>query len=151
EEKVGTWQTPGARVTLRVETLCRCSKYREFGMTRFQSYRWAGAAVTTLGLFAATVTGAGQPPRPRAPLDPIEAAKLQKSLSQQKAEREAETDVRLALDNASNLMKTGRTAEATKILNTAIQNLQFKAGISDATRTQLTGQLKAKLNAIDGK
>jgi hypothetical protein len=111
-------------------------------------YRWAGAAVTAIGLFVTSV--AGQPPRPT-PLDPIEAAKLQKSLVEQKAERQAEADVRQAIDNASSLAKGGRTVQAVQTLKSAKASLQLTVGLPNDTRTRLTVLLDAKIAVIEGR
>lgn len=113
-------------------------------MTRFTSYRWAGAAAAALGLFAATV--AGQPPRP-APPDPLEAAKA----TQRIAEQRAESEVLLQIQNADNLAKGNHTAKAVSTLKTAKQNLQFAPGIGEAARTRLTAMLDAKLAAVEGR
>src|SRR4051794_33973600 len=114
-------------------------------MTRFTSYRWAGAVVTAIGLFAAAA--AAQPPRPSAPADPLEAAKSQQRIAEQKAESE----VLLALENADRLAKGNLAAKAAQTLRTAKQNLQLAVGISDAARTRLTTILDAKLAAVEGR
>jgi hypothetical protein len=117
-------------------------------MMSFTRYRLAGAAVTAIGLFATTV--AGQPPRP-APLDPIEAAKLQKSLAEQKAERQAEADVKLAIDNATAYAKGNKTVQAVQTLKSAKASLQLAVGLGNDTRTRLTALLDAKLAAVEGR
>jgi hypothetical protein len=118
-------------------------------MMSYTRYRWAGAAVTAIGLFATSV--AGQPPRP-APLDPLETAKTQKSIAQQKAEAQAEVDARQAIDNATQQAKRAELKpKAVQALRTAKANLQLAPGLSDATRTRLTALLDAKLAVIEGR
>jgi hypothetical protein len=110
-------------------------------MMRPSSYRWAGAAVTALGLFATAV--AGQPPR----LDPIEAEKSRQTVAEQKAESE----ILLQITNADNLAKSGRPEKAMQKLRTAKADLQVAVGLSDAARTRLTAVLDAKLAAVSGR
>src|SRR5262245_23545292 len=113
-------------------------------MTHFRSYRWAFAAVTALGLFAAAVTG--QPPRP-APADPLEAAKAQQRIAEQKAE----VDLLQTIENADRLAKAGHTVKAAQTLRTAKQNIQLALGIGDAARTRFTALIDAKLAAVEGR
>src|SRR5690242_8303130 len=114
-------------------------------MTHFRSHRWAGAAVAALGLFAAAV--AGQPPRPAGPADPLEAAKAQQRIAEQKAE----VDLRQTIENADRLAKGGHTVKAAQTLRAAKQNVQLALGISDAARTRFTALLDAKLAAVEGR
>jgi hypothetical protein len=114
-------------------------------MTRFTSYRWTGAIAVALGLFATAL--AGQPPRPTTPVDPIEAAKTQRSIAEQKAE----TEITQTIENADRLAKGNLAAKASQTLKTAKQNLQLAQGISDAARTRLTAMLDAKLAAVEGR
>jgi hypothetical protein len=115
---------------------------------RTKSYRWAGAAVTALALFAATA--AGQQP---APFDPLDAAKAQKSIAQEKAERSAEANVRLALDNADQFAKGGANfkPKAIQTLKNAKADVQVALGLSDAARTRLTAVIDAKLAVLEGR
>jgi hypothetical protein len=114
-------------------------------MMRFTSYRWAGAVVTALGLFAATVVG--QPPRPSTPIDPIDAAKAQQRIAEQKVESE----ILQTIENSDRLAKGNLTAKASQTLKTAKQNLQLAQGISETARTRLTNLLDAKLAAVEGR
>ena len=90
-------------------------------MRHFTSYRWAGAVVTALGLFATAV--AGEPPRP-APTDPINAAKAQQKIAEDKVGFE----IRETIDNADKLAKGNWTAKATEKLKSAKLNLQVTLG-----------------------
>lgn len=114
-------------------------------MTRFTSYRWAGAVVTAIGLFATAAVG--QPPQPVTPADPLEAAKAQQRIAEQKVQ----ADILQTIENADKLAKSGRAAKALQALTTAKQNLQFALGISETARTRFTALLDAKLAVIQGK
>jgi hypothetical protein len=114
-------------------------------MRHFRSYRWVGAAVAAIGLFAAAV--AGQPPRPATPPDPIDAAKAQQRIAEQKAE----ADILQTIENADRLAKGGHVAKAAQTLKTAKQNLQAALGIGDTARTKFTTMLDAKLAAVEGR
>src|SRR4051794_8407245 len=105
--------------------VCLRSEFRRGGMTRFTSYRWAGAVLTAIGLLATTV--AGQPPRP-APADPLEVARARQKIAEQKAEAE----ILQTIENADRLAKGSLTAKAAQTLKSAKQNLQFTVGIGDA-------------------
>ncbi len=96
-------------------------------MTRFKSYRWAGAVVTAASLFA---TAYAAPP-------------------QQVVEQKAESEVATALAAADQQARFNR-AKAVEILKTAKQNLQL-ASIGEATRTRLTNAIDAKLAAFEGR
>ena len=118
-------------------------------MMCYKSYRWAGAALTAIGLFVTTVTG--QPPLPP-PASPIEAAKTQKSIAQQKAEAQADADVRQAIENATNQAKReDLKPKAIQALKTAKSNLRDAVGLTDEARTRLTGLLDAKIAVIEGR
>jgi hypothetical protein len=114
-------------------------------MTRFTSYRWTGAIAVALGLFATAI--AGQPPRPATPTDPIEAAKVQRTV----AEKKKEAEILQTIENADKLAKGNHAAKASQTLRTAKQNLQFEQGIGDDARTRLTALLDAKLAAVEGR
>jgi type II secretory pathway component GspD/PulD (secretin) len=107
-------------------------------MMRSGSYRWAGVAVTAIGLFATAVSG--QPAR----VDPVDAAKTQQSIAEQKAE----SDVLLQINNAAELAKGNLPEKAVQTLKNAKANLQVVPGISDATRTRLTAMLDAKIAGV---
>src|SRR4051812_12677642 len=104
------------------------------GMTHSRSYRWAGAAVTATALFATAL--AAQPPRPGAPVDPIEAAKA----NQQIIEQKMAVNVLQTIENADRLARGGHTAKAVQQLKTMKQDVQLALGIGDATRTKFTAQ-----------
>lgn len=111
-------------------------------MTAVTMSRVFAASVATMGLFVAVAFA--QPGRQP---DPIEAAKLQRQIAEQKAEAE----VLLQIDNAHALAKGRHTAKAIQTLKTAKANLQLAQGISEAKRTQLTAKLDAALAAIEGR
>lgn len=113
-------------------------------MTHFTSFRGAFTAITATALFAAVV--AAQPPRP-SPADPLDAAKAQQRIAEQKAE----LDLLQTIENADRLAKAGHTAKASQTLRTAKQNMQGALGISDAARTRFTAMIDAKLAALDGR
>jgi hypothetical protein len=94
----------------------------EVGMTHFTSYRGAFAAFAAIGLFAAVV--AAQPPRP-GPADPLDAAKAQQRIAEQKAE----VDILQTIENADRLAKAGHTVKASQALRTAKQNIQVALGL----------------------
>jgi hypothetical protein len=96
-------------------------------------------------MFVTTV--AAQPPRPVTPVDPLEAAKAQQRIAEQKAQ----LDLLQTIENADKLAKSGRIGIAKQTLKTAKQNLQLALGISETARTRFTAMLDAKLAAIDGR
>ncbi|QJW93381.1 hypothetical protein [Frigoriglobus tundricola] len=116
-------------------------------MRHISSYRWAGAAVTALGLFATVVLG--QPPRPgqTGPTDPIGAAKAQQSIAEQKFEAE----IRQTIENADKLAKSNRTDNAARKLKQSKLYVQGAVGISDDARTRFTAMLDAELAVVEGR
>ncbi len=116
-------------------------------MRHISSYRWAGAAVTALGLFATAVLGQPPRPAPTGPTDPIGAAKAQQSIAEQKLE----FDIRLAILNADNLVKGNRSDKAAQALKQSKLQVQGATGISDDARTRLTAMLDAQLAVVEGR
>lgn len=111
-------------------------------MARFTSYRWAGAAVTAFGLFATAASA-----QPGRPADPLEAAKAQQRIAEQKAE----SDILQTIENADRLAKANHKERAVQQLRAAKQSIQFALGISEAARTRFTAMLDQKLAAIEGR
>ncbi len=111
-------------------------------MARFTSYRWAGAAVTALGLFATVAVA-----QPGRPADPLEAAKAQQRIAEQKAE----LNIIQTIENADRLAKANHKEKASQQLRGAKQSIQFALGISEAARTRFTTMLDQKLAAIEGR
>lgn len=99
-------------------------------MARMKSYRWVGAVVTAVGLFA--TANAGQPPRPAPQPDQLEQARVKQQIAEQKAER----DIAEVLKAADQQVRNS-PAKAAQILKTAKADLQF-ASIGEAARTRLT-------------
>ena len=110
-------------------------------MTRFRSHRWAGAVCTALGLFVTTL--AAQPPRP----DPLEAARLQQALADQKVS----AVVNSAIEDADRALKNKNAAKAAQLLRTAQTNLDLAVGISGEARKSLTATLQARLAVAEGR
>ena len=110
-------------------------------MTHVTRYRWAGAVVTALGLFATAV--AGQPPRP----DPIDAARAQQKIADQKAE----ANVLDAIQSADLAIKRNNPAKAAQFLKSAQLDIDRAAAISGEARKQLTNLLQAKLAVVEGR
>ncbi len=110
-------------------------------MTHVTSYRWAGAVVTALGLFATAI--AGQPPRP----DPIDAARAQQKIADQKAE----ANVLDAIQSADLAIKRNNPAKAAQFLKSAQLDIDRAAAISGEARKQLTNLLQAKLAVVEGR
>src|SRR4051812_43220377 len=108
-------------------------------MTHFRSY--AGAALTAVALLVTTL--AAQPPRP----DPIEAAKTQQKLADQKATSVVEA----AVQDADRAFKNGTAAKAAQILKTAKNDIDLAVGISGDARKNLTANLTARLAAVQGR
>lgn len=111
-------------------------------MARVATYRWAGAALTALGLFATAALA--QPPRPA---DPLQSAKAQQRIAEQKAE----SDVLQIIENADRLAKGNYKEKAAQQLRAAKQSVQFALGISEAARTRLSTMLDQKLAAVEGR
>ena len=110
-------------------------------MTHVTSYRWAATAVAAFGLFATAVVG--QPPRP----DPIDAAKAQQKINDQKAE----SNVLLAIQDAEREVKRNNPARAAQFLKSAQLDIDRAVAISGDARKQLTNLLQAKLAVVEGR
>lgn len=104
--------------------------------------RRVGAAVLAIGLFATIVSA--QPPRP-APVDPLEVAKAQQKIAEQKVE----SNIRQTIANADAL-KIRFPEKAIQNLKRSKVDLQLTIGISGAARTRLTALLDDKIAAISG-
>lgn len=110
-------------------------------MTHFRIHRLLGTVVTALGLFATAI--AAQPPRP----DPLEAAKTNQKLADQKAAGEAE---RVILD-ADRWIKAGNPAKAVTALKAALGQVDLATGISGEARKTITANLMARIAAAEGR
>ena len=110
-------------------------------MTHVTSTRWAATAVASFGLFATAL--AGQPPRP----DPIDAARAQQRVADQKAE----ANVNEAIQSAERAAKGNNPAKAAQFLKSAQLDIDRAAAISGDARKQLTNLLQAKLAVVEGR
>lgn len=109
-------------------------------MTHFRFHRGLTAAVTALGLFATAV--AAQPPR-----DPIEAAKLQQRIADQKIT----ADIEGRIQDADRAIKAGNGAKATVLLKAALRDVDLAVGISGEARKTLTANLTARIAVAEGR
>lgn len=100
----------------------------------------ASALFTVLAM--AVVAASAQQPRP----DPLETAKANQRIADQKAESE----VRKAIDDADKLARAFPD-KAVQYLKAAQSNLDLSLGISTDVRKNLTASLQAKLAAVTGK
>ena len=100
--------------------------------------RIAAASFATLAMFG--LTASAQKP------DPIESAKV----NQRVADQKADIDVRKAIDDAEKLARA-YPEKAAQYLKAAQLNLDTGGGISTETRKTLTASLQAKLAAVQGK
>lgn len=100
------------------------------------------AASLSFAMLAAFGLTAVAQPKP----DPIESAKAAQRIADQKAEIE----VKKAIDDADRLARSFPD-KAVQYLKAAQTNLDLANGLSNATRTNLTNSLKAKLAAVTGK
>ena len=108
-----------------------------------RNYRWAGAALIAIGLFATAV--AGQPPRP-AP-DPIDTAKTQRSIAEQKAEIQAEADKRELKDGEFTTACAQSCASKALVFGDLNDPTSQAAQLSNSNRgTKLLGELGTKPN-----
>ena len=114
-------------------------------MRHISSYRWAGAAVTALGLFATAVYA--QPPRAAGPTDPISAAKAQQSIVEQKLTSE----IQQAIQNADNLVKGNHKDKAVQTLKQSKGQVERATGISADARKQLNAMLDVQLAIVEGR
>jgi hypothetical protein len=110
-------------------------------MTHFRSHRYAGAALTAVALFVTAL--AAQPPRP----DPIEVAKAQQKIADQKATATVEA----AIQDADRAAKNGNAAKAAQILKTAQNDIDLAVAISGDARKSLTATLTARLAVVQGR
>jgi hypothetical protein len=108
-------------------------------MTHFRSHRVAGAALTAFALFVATV--AAQPP------NPIEAAKAQQKIADQKATAAVEE----AIQAADRAMKAKNPAKAAQLLKAAQSDIDQAVAISGEARKTLTATLTARLAVVEGR
>jgi hypothetical protein len=100
----------------------------------------ASASFAVLAMFG--LTALAQPPRQ----DPLEAAKASQRISEQKLE----VEVRVAIENAEKLARSFPD-KAVKQLKDAQTSVDLAVGIGNATRTNLTKSLEAKMAAVTGK
>jgi len=101
------------------------------------------AASLSFALLAAFgLTALGQPTRP----DPLEAARANQRIADQKAEAE----VRKAIDDAEKLARAF-PEKAAQYLKAAQTNLDLSVGLSGEARKNLTASLQGKLAAVTGK
>jgi hypothetical protein len=110
-------------------------------MAALRVYRLLGAAVTATCLLATAL--AAQPPRP----DPIEAAKAQQKLSDQKVTAEVESKIA----EADRAIKAGNNAKAAVLLKGVLRDVDLAVGISGETRKTLTTNLTARIAIAEGR
>src|SRR5262245_45745413 len=110
-------------------------------MTHFRSHRLAGAVFTAIARFVTTL--AAQPPRP----DPLEAAKAQQKIADQKATASVEE----AIQAADRALKNKNPAKASQLLKAALTDIDRAVALSGATRKSLTDTLTARIAAVEGR
>ena len=109
-------------------------------MTHFRYHRGLAVAVVALGIFATALVA--QPPR-----DPLEAARLQQKVADQKVTASVEETVQAA-DRA---IKNNNSAKAAVLLKGALRDVDLAVGISGETRKALTANLTARIAAAEGR
>jgi len=109
-------------------------------MTHFRYHRGLATALVAVGLFVTVL--AAQPPR-----DPIEAAKLQQKIADQKVTASVEE----AVSAADRAIKNNNPGKAAVLLKSALRDVDLAVGISGETRKALTASLTARIAVAEGR